>query len=75
VIDRLVDEFGPKERPNGMEVHWLYGPTGTGKTRYVYEKHEDLYIKTRLNGGMVTIETKLSCYMIYVAQILNLMNF
>lgn len=38
LIDRLVDEFGPRERPNDFEVHWICGATGTGKTRCVYEK-------------------------------------
>lgn len=29
-----------------VEVTLLYGPTGTGKTKYVYDKHPNLYRKT-----------------------------
>lgn len=32
------------------EVHWIYGPTGTGKTHSVYEREPDLSVITILNG-------------------------
>jgi len=44
-------------RPRGPDnsftmpyVEWIYGPTGTGKTRYVYEQHEDSKIFRKTNG-------------------------
>lgn len=36
---RLFPHRNPEKPP---EVVWLYGPTGTGKTRYVYEKTKDM---------------------------------
>lgn len=34
--------FLPRDPEHPPEVIWLYGPTGTGKTRYVYEKTKEL---------------------------------
>jgi len=39
-IDRMIDERNAQRWRSGQqEVYWLWGPTGCGKTRYVYEKH------------------------------------
>lgn len=39
--------YSEPPRPVGpIEVHWYYGPTGTGKTKRVFELEQDLYRPT-----------------------------
>jgi len=42
-LDKLAQTF-VKDRDFKPTVTWLYGPTGTGKTREVVEKEKDLWI-------------------------------
>ncbi len=32
-------------RTTKPQIWWIYGPTGTGKTRYVFDNHSDIYVK------------------------------
>nr|QXP07606.1 MAG: replication associated protein [Arizlama virus] len=45
-IGGLADIFTKHRDPNKPPiVTWLYGKTGSGKTKYVYDKHKDVYMK------------------------------
>lgn len=39
-IEKL-SQFTQKDRDFKPKVTWIYGPTGSGKTRYVYDTHKD----------------------------------
>jgi len=43
IFEKAVSVY-QKKRDFKPEVYWLYGPTGSGKTRYVVEKEKDLWI-------------------------------
>lgn len=43
-IFEMARSIYQKKRDFKPEVVWLYGPTGSGKTRYVVEKERDLWI-------------------------------
>ncbi len=45
---RIVEKFKqycskPRDSNDPPTVIWIWGETGTGKTRYVYDKHKDIY--------------------------------
>ncbi|AUM61940.1 Rep [uncultured virus] len=43
-MEKLDAFYNEKKRDFKPTVYWLYGPSGTGKTRYVYEHETDLWI-------------------------------
>lgn len=43
-MEKLNQFLNSKKRDFKPEVIWIYGKTGTGKTRYVFEKEPDLWI-------------------------------
>lgn len=44
-LDKL---YAGKKPLRNLEVIWIYGPTASGKTTYVYEKEEDLHVQEGL---------------------------
>lgn len=42
---QLLKHAVSKDRREKPRVIWLWGPTGVGKTRRVFDTHEDIYIK------------------------------
>lgn len=42
-IEKLKSLMSQEKRKTRPEVFWLYGPTGTGKSRHVAEKEQDLW--------------------------------
>lgn len=47
-IQKLLTLY-QEPRNDKPQVYWLYGPTGTGKTRYVYDRHKNESIWTCMN--------------------------
>lgn len=45
-FDKLALHYD-KERTTKPHVVWLWGPTGSGKTRYVFDKEKDLWVSGR----------------------------
>jgi len=43
-VFEIIQSHYQDDRDFKPEVWWIYGPSGTGKTRYVYEKEKDLWI-------------------------------
>lgn len=46
---RLIAQLAP-QRSEKPEVIWIYGPTGIGKTRFVYDTNEDIWSISFHNG-------------------------
>lgn len=46
-MEKLNSFYKCKKRDFKPYVEWIYGPTGTGKTRHVYEKEKDLWISNK----------------------------
>jgi len=44
-LQTLQGYLKPQRREWKTEVHWYYGPTGTGKSRYAFREHPDAYQK------------------------------
>lgn len=42
-IEKLAQLTTDTERTEKPTVTWIWGETGTGKTRYVYERHKDIW--------------------------------
>lgn len=46
----LILKYNERKRNYKPKVIWLYGNSGTGKTRYAYDNYENIYRKTNSTG-------------------------